>query len=79
VVVPGAQPAGGVDRAAQVVEAGRAEEAVAHVVFARPRELDWCRGAQGDGSGLDHVVVGEAATEAAAGADQVELQFVGRN
>ena len=61
----------GVEPATQLVEAARAVEVVAHVVFARPLQLHRCADHARNPRGFHRVVVGEPPAEAAAGAQQV--------
>src|SRR6478736_9934511 len=75
-IVPRAEFSLGIDRALEVVEsAGPAEAVLPHIVLARPRQLDGRAELQGNGSRLDHVVVGQAPAETAAAADEVDFQL----
>ena len=79
VIRPRDQLAGVVEAALERVEAADAIEVVLHVVFARPLQLHRHAGLLGDQRGLAHVVVHQAATEAAADARLVQRHFLVRN
>ena len=71
-ILPRAELARRVDGALEEVEAARAIEVVAHVVFTRPAELHRHADLLGDDRRFGQVVVGEPAAEAAAHADHVQ-------
>ena len=70
-VFPSDQFARGIDSTLEVMEAAGTVIIVLHVVFAGPDELDWRFHALGDGADFDHVIVIEATSEGAAGAQQM--------
>ena len=69
----------GVDAALEEVDTAGAILIVAHIVFARPRELHGRVDLLGDGGGLDEVVSADATAEAAACAVEMEFDFFGRD
>src|SRR5467141_180875 len=75
-IAPGDQFAGRIETTLEEVKTGGAIVIVVKVVFAGPEELDRNANLFGDGAGLEHVVVGEAAAESTAGALQVNDDVV---
>ena len=76
VIAPGDEFAGGVDAALQVVETAGTVVSRVEIVFAGPEQLDGHADDLGDPGDFEHVVVGEAPAEAAAGAHQVNGDVV---
>jgi hypothetical protein len=71
-ILPGDEIAGGVETAFEEVIAGGTIVIVVKVVFASPEKFDGNADLLGDGTGFEHVVVGEATAEAASGAFHVD-------
>jgi hypothetical protein len=77
VILPGDDPSLGVEAALEAVPARRAVEAVPHVVFTGPDQLDGRPGLAGDPGRLDHVLIGQPAPETAPGPDNVDGDVFG--
>src|SRR5216684_285265 len=75
-IAPGNEFAGGVQATLEEMETGGAIVIVVKIVFAGPQKLDGDADLLGDGAGFEHVVVGEATAESAAGALQVHNDVV---
>src|SRR6266853_4294404 len=76
VVAPSDEFAGRVETALEEMETGGAIVVMMKIVFASPEEFYRDADLFGDGAGFEHVVVGEAAAESAAGALQVNDDVV---
>ena len=72
VIFPGDQLAGGIDATLEEMEPGGTIEVVFHVVLAGPQELDRRPDLLGDPGRLDHVIVGQPASESAAAPNHVD-------
>src|SRR5258708_29988237 len=75
-IVPGNEFAGGIEATLKEMESGGTIVIVVKIVFAGPEELDGNADLFGDGAGFEHVIVGEATAESAAGALQVNDDVV---
>src|SRR6267154_2995487 len=76
VIAPGDEFDGMVETALEEMETGGAIVVMMKIVFASPEEFYKNANLFGDGAGFEHVVVGEAAAESAAGALQVNDDVV---
>ena len=79
VILPGNEFAGSIDPTFQKVEAARTENLEAHLVFARPPELDGHAHLLCDVRRFDDVVVVETTAETAAHLEEVERDVLGRD
>src|SRR5258708_37695934 len=70
-IAPGDEFAGGVQATLEEMETGGAIMIVVKIVFAGPQKVDGHADLLGDGPCFEHVIVGEATTESAARALQV--------
>jgi len=75
-IAPGDEFAGGVETTLEEMETGRAIVIVVKIVLAGPEELNGDADLLGDGAGFQHVIVGEATAESAAGALHVHDNVV---
>src|SRR5438445_11675521 len=75
-IAPSDEFAGGVETTLEEMETGRAIVIVVKIVLAGPEEFNGDADLLGDGAGFEHVVVGEATAESAAGALHVHDNVV---
>lgn len=78
-IPPGNESAGRIESAFEEMKSGGAIVIVVKIVFAGPEEFYGDADLFGDGTGFEHVVVGEAAAESATGALHVNDDVVVRN
>src|SRR2546422_10040946 len=75
-IAPRNEFAGSVEATLEEMKPGGAVVVVVKIVFARPKEFDRNADSLGDGGGFEHIVVGEATAEPAAGALQMDDDVV---